>query len=114
MAIYLSNIFRFIFAYGQKGHQIGRKVGDALEIIVFALIARDKELSRYLVVENGVEGASGAKHKVEFAFYKLNQGKPTKKPEDLFGLIECKKVGVEVTVKQSFKAWQKKTERVFT
>jgi hypothetical protein len=111
--IYLSNVFRFIFAYGQKGHQIGRKVGDALEIVIFALISRDKELSKYLIVENGVEGASGAKHKVEFAFYKLNEGKPTKKPKDLFGLIECKKVGAEVTVKQSFKTWQKSNHKPF-
>lgn len=111
--IYLSKVFRFIFAYGQKGHQIGRKVGDALEIAVFALIARDKELSKYLVVENGVEGASGAKHKVEFAFYKLENGKPTKKPKDLFGLIECKKVGAEVTVRQSFKTWQKNNHKPF-
>jgi len=111
--IYLSKVFRFILAYGQKGHQIGRKVGDALEIAVFALIARDKELSKYLVVENGVEGASGAKHKVEFAFYKLANGKPTKKPTDLFGLIECKKVGAEVTVKQSFKTWQKTNNKSF-
>lgn len=111
--IYLSKVFRFIFAYGQKGHQIGRKVGDALEIAVFALIARDKELSKYLIVENGVEGASGAKHKVEFAFYKLENGKPTKKPKDLFGLIECKKVGAEVTVKQSFKTWQKSNNKPF-
>lgn len=111
--IYLSKVFRFILAYGQKGHQIGRKVGDALEIAVFALIARDKELSKYLIVENGVEGASGARHKVEFAFYKLENAKPTKKPKDLFGLVECKKVGAEVTVKQSFKTWQRSNSRPF-
>lgn len=111
--IYLSNVFRFIFAYGQKGHQIGRKVGDALELVIFALISRDQELSKYLVVENGVEGASGAKHKVEFAFYKLNNGKPSKMSEDLFGLVECKKVGAEVTVKQSFKTWQKSNNKPF-
>ena len=45
---------------------------------------------------------------VEFAFYNLNPEKlHERNSENLFGIIECKKVGVEQTVKQNFKQWQK-------
>jgi hypothetical protein len=108
---YLSDVFRFIQKFGQKGHQIGRKIGDAIEVITLAVIYSDKDLQRYCVIEQGLEGASTAKHKVEFCFYELDAlGTPQK--EDimkLFGFIECKKVGVEQTIKQSFKEWKDKT-----
>ena len=103
----LSNIFKFTQGLGQGGHQIGRKVGDAIEILVLGLIANNPNLLPYLVVEDGVEGATSAKHKVEFSFYNLNgDGFPIKSnSEQLFGIIECKKVGVEQTIKQNFKTW---------
>lgn len=102
----LSDVFKFTQGLGQKGHQIGRKVGDAIELLTLGMINLDGRLIRHLVIEDGVEGASTAKHKVEFSFYNLNDGIPTRIPNDLFGLIECKKVGVEQTIKQSFKAWK--------
>jgi hypothetical protein len=109
--MHLSDVFKFTQGLGQKGHQIGRKVGDAIELITLAMVYRDTELSKYLEIEDGVEGATTAKHKVEFAFYNLDDnGKPTKESEDLFGIIECKKVGVEQTVKQNFKTWKAKNE----
>ncbi len=74
------------------------------------MINLDSDLLKHLVIEDGVEGATTAKHKVEFSFYKLEKGLPSKKSEDLFGLIECKKVGVEQTVKQNFKEWKGKRE----
>lgn len=75
------------------------------------MVNRDTELVKYLVIEDGVEGATTAKHKVEFAFYNLNESnKPSKVSKDLFGIIECKKVGVEQTVKQNFKTWKPRRE----
>ena len=107
----LSDVFKFTQGLGQKGHQIGRKVGDAIELLTLGMINLEDALKPFLVIEDGVEGATTAKHKVEFSFYNLNEdGNPTKKPKDLFGLIECKKVGVEVTVKQNFKTWKSKAE----
>ncbi len=107
----LSDVFKFTQGLGQNGHQIGRKVGDAIELLTLGMINLDENLMPFLVIEDGVEGATTAKHKVEFSFYNLNEnGNPTKEPTDLFGLIECKKVGVEVTVKQNFKKWKSKAE----
>ena len=109
--MHLSDVFKFTQGLGQKGHQIGRKVGDAIELITLAMVHRDQELSKYLEIEDGVEGATTAKHKVEFAFYNLDeQENPSKSSEDLFGIIECKKVGVEQTVKHNFKSWKTKSE----
>jgi len=103
----LSDVFKFTQGLGQKGHQIGRKVGDAIELLTYGMINLEAELTNHLVVEDGVEGATSAKHKVEFSFYRLNEDdEPTKESEDLFGIIECKKVGVEQTIKQSFKKWK--------
>ena len=105
----LSDVFKFTQGLGQKGHQIGRKVGDAIELLTLGMINLEENLMPFLVIEDGVEGATTAKHKVEFSFYNLDaKGNPTKKASDLFGLIECKKVGVEVTVKQNFKQWKSK------
>lgn len=104
--IYLSDVFKFTQGLGQKGHQIGRKVGDAIELLTLGMINRHPELTTYLVIEDGVEGATSAKHKVEFSFYKLDvNGNPSKISEELFGIIECKKVGVEQTIKQNYKQW---------
>lgn len=103
----LSDVFKFTQGLGQKGHQIGRKVGDAIELLTYGMINLEEGLVNHLVIEDGVEGATSAKHKVEFSFYKLNDNnKPSKVSADLFGIIECKKVGVEQTIKQSFKKWK--------
>ena len=111
---HLSDVFKFTQGLGQKGHQIGRKVGDAIELLTLGMIDLEPYLSEFLVIEDGVEGATSAKHKVEFSFYNKNNKQPTKRSEDLFGIIECKKVGVEQTVKQSFKTWMSKPENKTT
>ncbi len=105
--MHLSDVFKFTQGLGQKGHQIGRKVGDAIELLTLGMINQDISLTKYLVIEDGVEGATSAKHKVEFSFYPLNdKDKPSKISEQLFGIIECKKVGVEQTIKTTFKQWK--------
>jgi hypothetical protein len=101
----LSDVFKFTQGLGQNGHQIGRKVGDAIELLTLGMINIDEDLKKFLIVEDGVEGATSAKHKVEFSFYNLEDDSPSRKSTDLFGIIECKKVGVEQTIKQSFKKW---------
>tara|TARA_R110002049_G_scaffold286822_1_gene468641 strand:- start:36 stop:1148 length:1113 start_codon:yes stop_codon:yes gene_type:complete len=108
--MHLSDVFKFTQGLGQKGHQIGRKVGDAIELVTLGMINREPFLPKHLQIEDGIEGATTAKHKVEFAFYQLSDDKPSKTSEDLFGIIECKKVGVEQTVKQNFKKWRERTE----
>ncbi|MDP2235501.1 MAG: hypothetical protein Q8J88_03605 [Bacteroidales bacterium] len=105
--MHLSDVFKFTQGLGQKGHQIGRKVGDAIELITLAMISKEESLTSFLVIEDGVEGATTAKHKVEFAFYNLDlENVHQRNSENLFGIIECKKVGVEQTIKQNFKKWQ--------
>ncbi|MEX2410297.1 MAG: hypothetical protein WD607_02810 [Candidatus Paceibacterota bacterium] len=106
----LSEVFKFTQGLGQKGHQIGRKVGDAIELLTLGMIDLDENLRDYLIIEDGIEGATSAKHKVEFAFYNLINESPSKISRDLFGIIECKKVGVEQTIKQGFKKWRAKPE----
>src|SRR5687767_7177393 len=98
--MHLSDVFKFTQGLGQKGHQIGRKVGDAIELLTLGMINQDPALAKFLVIEDGVEGATSAKHKVEFSFYDLDEeDEPSKLSEELFGIIECKKVGVEQTIK---------------
>lgn len=106
----LSEVFKFTQGLGQKGHQIGRKVGDAIELLTLGMIDLDENLRNFLIIEDGIEGATSAKHKVEFSFYNLNNDKPSKISNDLFGIIECKKVGVEQNIKKGFKRWKNKTE----
>lgn len=109
--MYLSDVFKYTQGLGQKGHQIGRKVGDAIELLTLGMIHKEESLTNFLTIEDGVEGATTAKHKVEFSFYNFNSNnQPSKDSADLFGLIECKKVGVEQTVKTSFKEWKTKSE----
>lgn len=106
----LSEVYKFTQGLGQKGHQIGRKVGDAIELLTLGMVDIDDNLRSFLKIEDGIEGATSAKHKVEFAFYNSIEGKLSSKSEDLFGIIECKKVGVEQTIKQNFKKWRNKSE----
>lgn len=112
--IHLSDVFKFTQGLGQVGHQIGRKVGDAIELLTLGVINQDENLAQYLEIENGIEGATSAEHKVEFSFYKHNVwGIPSRIPEELFGIIECKKVGVEQTIKQNFKEWSARHRQHF-
>jgi hypothetical protein len=102
--VHLSDIFKHISYYRRRGHQIGRKVGDMLEILTLAAICRNDELERRLVVEPKLEGFSGAHHKVEFAIYGLgHNGRTVQDIPHLLSFIECKKVGVEQTVNTTFK-----------
>lgn len=102
--VHLSDVFKHISAFRRRGHQIGRKVGDMLEVLTLAAIVRDPELKRRLTLEPKLEGMSGAKHKVEFAIYALDKnGDQLKTIPALLSFIECKKVGVEQTVNSGFK-----------
>lgn len=89
---YITSVYKCIAAYNLKGHQIGRKIGDMLEILTMGGIYRNPELLSRLDTEGKLEGYTTAGHKVEFSFYKnINQ------KQGLFGAIECKCVGVEET-----------------
>lgn len=59
-----SDIFKFIHGFGQKGHQIGRKIGDALELLVLGMTHRAGDLPSHMAIEEGIEGATSACHKV--------------------------------------------------
>lgn len=91
---YLTNIYKFIESYNLMGHQIGRKVGDMLEIVTMGVIYRNKDLYDRLDTEGKLLGFTKAGHKVEFGFYNNLHNKT-----ELFGAVECKCVGVEVTKK---------------
>lgn len=89
---YISNVYKYISNYDLKGHQIGRKIGDMLEILTMGAIYNNKNLRKRLSTEKKLEGYSTAKHKVEFSFFQHDGSEPR-----LFGAIECKCVGVEET-----------------
>lgn len=106
--MFLSNIFKFTQSLWQRWHQIWRKVWDAIEVLTLWIIYQNEDLVNHLKVEEWIEGATTAKHKVEFAFYNdLVVWDSDIVPENLFWLIECKKVWVEQTVKGNFKTWEK-------
>lgn len=89
---YITNLYKCIANYNLMGHQIGRKVGDMLEILTMGVVYQNTELKRHLNTEGKLEGFTSAGHKVEFGFFNNPRTK-----EGLFGAIECKCVGVEVT-----------------
>ena len=110
----LSDTFKYISHFRHAGHQVGRKVGDMLEVLTYAAIARDNEMLARLQVEPKLHGFSGAGHKVEFILLsstnideqgnpKVINGGEITDPSNVISFIECKKVGVEQTVNGKFK-----------
>ena len=87
---YITNVYKYISAYNRKGHQIGRKIGDMLEMLTMGGIYSCPELLTRLDTEGKLEGFTTAGHKVEFGFYNDVLHKT-----GLFGAVECKCVGVE-------------------
>lgn len=111
--VHLSDIFKYISHYRRAGHQIGRKVGDMLEVVTLAALALDENAKRRLVLEPKLVGFSGAGHKVEFGLFHLGpDGKPLTEMSKLAGFVECKKVGVEQTIDGAFKRTFGKAARV--
>lgn len=89
---YITNLYKCIANYNLMGHQIGRKVGDMLEILTMGVIYQNNALKSHLNTEGKLEGYTSAGHKVEFGFFDDPRSK-----SGLFGAIECKCVGVEET-----------------
>lgn len=89
---YITGVYKCISAYNLKGHQIGRKVGDMLEVLTMGGLYQSPGLCERLDMESRLEGFTTAGHKVEFGFYHDLRHK-----SGLFGAVECKCVGVEVT-----------------
>lgn len=89
---YITSVYKCIAAYNLKGHQIGRKIGDMLEILTMGGIYNNNDLLSKLDTEGKLEGYTTAGHKVEFGFYKNVLQK-----QGLFGAVECKCIGVEET-----------------
>lgn len=111
--VHLSDVFKYISHYRRGGHQIGRKVGDMLEVLTLAALLLDDNLKSRLVLEPKLFGFSGAGHKVEFGLFHLTKsGKPSKEMSELAAFVECKKVGVEQTIDGAFKRVFKKASRI--
>lgn len=89
---YITSVYKCIANYNLKGHQIGRKIGDMLEILTMGAVYQNPQLVERLSTEEKLEGYTTAGHKVEFGFFNNSHGTRT-----LFGAIECKCVGVEET-----------------
>lgn len=115
----LSDVFKYISHFRHAGHQVGRKVGDMLEVLTYAAIVRERELYSRLHVEPKLFGFSEAGHKVEFTLLNdpqlsqdgdplVRNGGEITDPKKIFAFIECKKVGVEQTVNSLFKSMFKK------
>lgn len=116
---HLSDIFKYISKFRHAGHQVGRKVGDMLEVLTYAAISNNTELAKRLHIEPKLYGFCDAGHKVEFALTKkpltqLAKGGEIRSPADLIGFIECKKVGVEQTIHTSFKKNHSKDKFIFS
>lgn len=116
----LSDIFKYISHFRHSGHQIGRKVGDMLEVLTYAALSRDPEMESRLWVEPKLYGFSKSGHKVEFVLHStpeidenkqpvVRNGGSIKTPESVLAFIECKKVGVEQTINSGFKKRYKTT-----
>lgn len=119
----LSDTFKYISHFRHAGHQVGRKVGDMLEILTYAAIARDENILSRLQVEPKLHGFSEAGHKVEFILLKnksLNSDGSPKilsggvitDPSEVISFIECKRVGVEQTINSGFKKKLEKIEKL--
>lgn len=115
---HLSDVFKYISKFRHAGHQVGRKVGDMLEVLTYAAVTADDDLSKRLHIEPKLYGFTDAGHKVEFAIL----AEPTKElmkageitsPEKIIGFIECKKVGVEQTINSTFKKQFRNTNYIF-
>lgn len=89
---YITSVYKCISNYNLKGHQIGRKIGDMLEILTMGAVNQNPDLVRRLSTEEKLEGYTTAGHKVEFGFFHTENNQ-----RSLFGAIECKCVGVEET-----------------
>lgn len=89
---YVTSVYKCIANFNLKGHRIGRKIGDMLEILTMGAIYRNADLYSRLSTEKKLEGYTTAGHKVEFSFFNNLGGR-----KRLFGAIECKCVGVEET-----------------
>lgn len=103
----LSDTFKYISQFRHAGHQVGRKVGDMLEVLTYAALNQDDFIRQRMRIEPKLYGFSGAGHKVEFVIesqppLKRNGGEITD-ASGVLGFVECKKVGVEQTVNGSFK-----------
>jgi len=90
--VYITNVYKLISTYNLKGHQIGRKIGDMLEILTMGAIYQDNELVKRIKTEGKLVGYTTAGHKVEFGFFSDLDDE-----DSLFGAVECKCVGVEET-----------------
>jgi hypothetical protein len=111
--VHLSDVFKYISHYRRAGHQIGRKVGDMLEVLTLAALHLDENAKARLVLEPKLVGFSGAGHKVEFGLFHLDaDGEPETEMSKLAGFVECKKVGVEQTIDGAFKRLFKKAARI--
>ncbi|NCO02585.1 MAG: hypothetical protein GW903_00150 [Alphaproteobacteria bacterium] len=111
---HLSDVFKYISYFRHAGHQVGRKVGDMLEVLTYSALARENDLLSRLCVEPKLHGFSDAGHKVEFVLFKdknldpnnkpqIIKGGDIKNPNNIIAFIECKRVGVEQTINTSFK-----------
>ena len=118
--MHLSHVFKYISKFRHAGHQVGRKVGDMLEVLTYSALCHDPELKKRLQIEPKIFGFCDAGHKVEFGILKeprvgseLVNSEKIEDPALLIGFIECKKVGVEQTVNQSFKTIHAKNRYEF-
>jgi len=116
----LSDVFKYISHFRHAGHQVGRKVGDMLEVLTYAALSRSPEMESRLWVEPKLYGFSKSGHKVEFVLHsdpkvdcedqpQIRNGGDIKTPEQVLAFIECKKVGVEQTINTGFKSRNKRT-----
>ena len=91
---HLSDVFKYISHFRHAGHQVGRKVGDMLEVLTFSALNLDPDIKPLLHIEPKIYGYTDAGHKVEFAL--RSTASPTLRKggeiQDVSGLLALRKV----------------------
>lgn len=65
---YITNLYKCIANYNLMGHQIGRKVGDMLEILTMGVVYQNINLKTHLDTEGKLEGYTSADIKLNLVF----------------------------------------------
>ncbi|RGY84814.1 hypothetical protein DXA17_19460 [Ruminococcus sp. AM58-7XD] len=68
---YITNLYKCIANYNLMGHQIGRKVGDMLEILTMGVIYQNNTLKSHLDTEGKLEVSHPLDTKLNSAFLKI-------------------------------------------
>lgn len=96
----ISEIFYFFekLTTLESGRTVGRKIGVVQETLIRKYLEQDDAIRRRMYLEQGLVGASGAAHKVEFSFHPLQTHADLSAGDDIPGTngVRLEQVSPEV------------------